>query len=432
MPDGPLEVQLRFEAVGMPAKLASEADISVDEKAIALGLDASRPLLVACYSGRPLSTTSSDGPAATWLATRVSETGEARDVRVARSNAPDESGRCAADALAKIAFGGQPRPFALSVWVEVVPKETPRAGGDPATSGVPAPTKATARSRLPEGSCASDHVLSYLPICQGGPGGLWSDESGDAFGSGGLGLSGIGEGAGKPEGMGLGGARTPNGQGFGGGGRLSGTHRSKPPQVRMGATSVSGRLPPEVIQRIVRQHFGRFRLCYEDGLRSAPELAGQVTVMFTIAEDGSVSTTSHSGSLPDGAVASCVEKAFSALSFPAPEGGTVRVTYPISFSPGDPGPKEVSAILGIELGQLVGPALATAATRGNAFATSVDWHPEADVPFVVFVDVGGEHYAVVRAPKGAPRLSSLALLGQDFNVYVIPSGAAKPTTKFLE
>ena len=40
----------------------------------------------------------------------------------------------------------------------------------------------------------------------------------------------------------------------------------------MGATSVSGRLPPEVIQRIVRQNFGRFRLCYENGLRSNPNL----------------------------------------------------------------------------------------------------------------------------------------------------------------
>ena len=41
-----------------------------------------------------------------------------------------------------------------------------------------------------------------------------------------------------------------------------------------GATQVNGRLPPEVIQRIVRQNFGRFRLCYENGLRNNPNLAG--------------------------------------------------------------------------------------------------------------------------------------------------------------
>ena len=105
-------------------------------------------------------------------------------------------------------------------------------------------------------------------------GNMWGDEIGDAFGAGGLGLTGIGEGGGgKGEGIGLGnigtighGAGTGTGQGFGSGsGRLGGTHKSKPPSVRMGATSVSGRLPPEVIQRIVRQNFGRFRLCYENG-----------------------------------------------------------------------------------------------------------------------------------------------------------------------
>jgi len=35
---------------------------------------------------------------------------------------------------------------------------------------------------------------------------------------------------------------------------------------------VNGRLPPEVIQRIVRQKFGRFRLCYEQNLRMQPSL----------------------------------------------------------------------------------------------------------------------------------------------------------------
>ena len=56
----------------------------------------------------------------------------------------------------------------------------------------------------------------------------------------------------------------------------------------MGATSVSGRLPPEVIQRIVRQNFGRFRLCYENGLRNNPNLQGRVAVRFVIGREGDV------------------------------------------------------------------------------------------------------------------------------------------------
>lgn len=175
-------------------------------------------------------------------------------------------------------------------------------------------------------------------------GNMWGDEIGDAYGAGGLGLSGIGEGGGgRGEGIGLGsigtfghGAGTGTGQGFGSGhGRLGGSHRTKAPRVRMGATTVSGRLPPEVIQRIVRQNFGRFRLCYEQGLAKNPNLEGRVQVRFVIGRDGSVSNVGNGGSdIPDSGVVSCVIRAYYGLSFPQPEGGIVTVVYPIMFSPG--------------------------------------------------------------------------------------------------
>lgn len=175
-------------------------------------------------------------------------------------------------------------------------------------------------------------------------GNMWGDEIGDAFGAGGLGLSGIGEGGGgRGEGIGLGnigtlghGAGTGTGQGFGSGhGRLGGAHKTRAPQVRMGATTVSGRLPPEVIQRIVRQNYGRFRMCYEQGLAGNPNLEGRVSVRFVIGRDGSVSNVSNGGSdIPDSNVVQCVIRAYYGLSFPQPEGGIVTVVYPIMFSPG--------------------------------------------------------------------------------------------------
>ena len=70
-------------------------------------------------------------------------------------------------------------------------------------------------------------------------GNMWGDEIGDAFGAGGLGLSGIGEGGGgRGEGIGLGnigtlghGAGTGTGQGFGAGhGRLGGSHATRAPE----------------------------------------------------------------------------------------------------------------------------------------------------------------------------------------------------------
>ena len=99
--------------------------------------------------------------------------------------------------------------------------------------------------------------------------------------------------------------------------------------------SVAGRLPPEVIQRIVRQHLGRVRLCYENALRTNPTLQGHVAVKFVIDREGAVSTAMNNGSyLPDPAVIACVVNAFKGLSFPQPEGGIVTVVYPLTFQPG--------------------------------------------------------------------------------------------------
>ena len=166
------------------------------------------------------------------------------------------------------------------------------AGGDP---------------NAPTAPWGRDDSLGTDPISARGN--MWGDSIGDAFGAGGLGLSGIGEGGGgRGEGIGLGsigtighGAGTGTGQGFGSGhGRLGGSHRTRPPRVRMGSTTVNGRLPPEVIQRIVRQNYGRFRLCYENGLRNNPNLQGRVSVRFVIGRDGSVSNVGNAGSdLPD-------------------------------------------------------------------------------------------------------------------------------------
>ena len=108
---------------------------------------------------------------------------------------------------------------------------------------------------------------------------------------------------------------------------------SPPPSVRMGTTTVSGRLPPEVVKRIVRQQFGRFRLCYENALRANPTLAGTVTTTFTIRSDGSTKGVSTSSDLADKTVAPCVAQVFTHLFYPQPEGGVVEVSYAILFSP---------------------------------------------------------------------------------------------------
>lgn len=179
-------------------------------------------------------------------------------------------------------------------------------------------------------------------------GNMWGDQIGESGGMGALGLSGIGEGGGGDgRGIGLGNVGTMgngsgtctsgNCQGFGrsGGPMGSGYKPQGPGKMRPGTTTASGRLPSDVIQRVVRQNFGRFRACYEAGLRNNPNLAGRVAVNFVIGRDGAVGQANNGGSdLPDGAVVSCVVRAFYGLSFPAPDSGIVTVSYPIAFSPG--------------------------------------------------------------------------------------------------
>jgi hypothetical protein len=198
---------------------------------------------------------------------------------------------------------------------------------------------------------------------------LWGTTVADAFAAGGLALSGAGEGGGgEAEAMGLGdigalgrgdggstrGSLGPGddlggageggdgrGEGLGIGGRGTkgmtshGSHQVRAPRIcGCGGTRVNGRLPPEVIQRIVRQNFGRFRLCYEPGLDRNPALRGRVTTRFVIARDGSVAYAADGGSdLPDAVVSSCVVRSFSSLSFPEPAGGVVVVEYPVMLSP---------------------------------------------------------------------------------------------------
>jgi hypothetical protein len=185
--------------------------------------------------------------------------------------------------------------------------------------------------------------------------GSWAscDGSSSAPSLAGIGCDGRGEGRGAGLGrIGFGRGAAPRVRGGGQGmcgdepchGLLAGSHFIGRPLVRCAddpetgqvacAGYVNGRLPPEVIQRVIRQSFGRFRGCYESALVTNPALQGRVAASFVIARDGAVSASVDAGSdLPDRGVVGCVVSAFGALSFPAPEKATVSVGYALAFSP---------------------------------------------------------------------------------------------------
>lgn len=99
----------------------------------------------------------------------------------------------------------------------------------------------------------------------------------------------------------------------------------------------SRQLSPDTIQSVVRASFGKFRICYENGLRDCPNLNGRVRVDFVIQPDGTVSRAilnEKDTDVPDSAVGKCVATKFRELRFPGFDGPPMRVSYPVMFSPG--------------------------------------------------------------------------------------------------
>jgi len=160
-------------------------------------------------------------------------------------------------------------------------------------------------------------------------------------GGGGLGgLGGLGGGSVTCGGVGLGVGSIGHGAGTGSSfGRL-GSGSGTTITLRQGATQVVGRLPPELIQRIVRMNFGRMRLCYEAALRTNPRLAGHASVRFVIGPSGAVASSAPGPTdFAPPALQACLAAAFRGMSFPQPDGGgSVTVVYPIHFASTSPPP----------------------------------------------------------------------------------------------
>lgn len=169
-------------------------------------------------------------------------------------------------------------------------------------------------------------------------GNIMGGDIGDAFGAGGLGLSGIGEGGGgSGEGIGLGsvgtlghGVGAGRGQGLGSGG---GSGRLASPRSGATITSsvVSGRLPPEVVSRILRGRQSSLGACYDAALKTNPTLSGDLAFEFVIDATGAATDVRNPGSAD--AVGACMTKVLAGTSFPAPEGGTVRVNATVKLTP---------------------------------------------------------------------------------------------------
>ncbi|MCS6912511.1 MAG: AgmX/PglI C-terminal domain-containing protein [Myxococcales bacterium] len=120
-------------------------------------------------------------------------------------------------------------------------------------------------------------------------------------------------------------------KGAGGSGHIRGLVRQAPPAALQSAGS--GRLSRAQIQKVINDHVGAVQACYERNLMRDHSLAGKITFDWVISPSGAVSSVRvRASTMPGSAVSSCVLQEIRSWVFPAPEGGSVSVTYPFIFT----------------------------------------------------------------------------------------------------
>lgn len=162
------------------------------------------------------------------------------------------------------------------------------------------------------------------------------DADHSASGVGGLGLAGAGRG-GAEGGEGLGRANVGAGSGTGAGGAPDadlGDRDTLNPEVIPEEPETTGALDREIIQRVVRQNRRQIQHCYEQRLQRNPDLAGRITMQWTISPTGDVVSASvQNSTVNDTEVEQCMRRRIMQWVFPEPDGGgVVRVNYPWNFS----------------------------------------------------------------------------------------------------
>ncbi len=103
------------------------------------------------------------------------------------------------------------------------------------------------------------------------------------------------------------------------------------------SVEISGRLPPEVVRRILRASYPRLRRCYESLRERDPNARGTLVGALVIIASGSVASARLSGgTLTDESFGRCAGDLFRSLSFPKSEGGSVKVDFAYGFDAPSP------------------------------------------------------------------------------------------------
>jgi len=208
----------------------------------------------------------------------------------------------------------------MRAWIAIVVLAACASGKEAQPSAAPEMTRPQGAAEAPKDQVALGGPAEPTPraagdpceggqIAQQGAGAPMSEDR--APGGTGGGVSGIGVG--------------------GGAGGMRARDTANAPRLALGTVKVDGALPPEVVRRIVRQHLGQLRYCYEQTLLKNPKVNGLVVVHFEVDANGAVTSAEVTKHLEDGLDA-CLVARVKTLEFPKPEKGTVKVQLPLNFS----------------------------------------------------------------------------------------------------
>jgi hypothetical protein len=165
---------------------------------------------------------------------------------------------------------------------------------------------------------AAGYGVGGMGLRGGGPGG-------GGTGTGTLGTGAIGT-------RGRGGGNGSYGAGEGG----LGAKTDRDVTMTQGTPTILGSLDPEIIRRIVREHAGQIRYCYESELTRTPGIFGKIVMKWVINGEGRVMQSQVAETqMKNANVENCLATKIKTWTFPKPKGGgMVVVNYPFVFKQG--------------------------------------------------------------------------------------------------
>ncbi|MBR4986574.1 MAG: AgmX/PglI C-terminal domain-containing protein [Proteobacteria bacterium] len=106
------------------------------------------------------------------------------------------------------------------------------------------------------------------------------------------------------------------------------------------ADVAEARMDKAIVQSVVSAHTGDIKLCYEDALKTTPDLKGKMMVKWVVGSDGAVKSSEIAKSestIENEQFGNCLLTKVNQWTFPAPkDGGEVAIDYPFEFNTDKP------------------------------------------------------------------------------------------------